>query len=75
MMHSNVSTLYLFIYLFTYLFIYLIFVYLIDFIQPRKQVFEFSRTYIAQFLARSITFSVVDADWLNVLRRFPISES
>ena len=31
----------MFIYLFTYLFIYLIFVYLIDFIQPIRQVLEF----------------------------------
>ena len=62
----------MFIYLFTCLFIYLlfvylIFVYLIDFIQPIRQVLEFSRTHFAQFLARSITFSVVDADWLNAL--------
>ena len=63
----------MFIYLFTCLFIYLIFVYLIDFIQPTKQVLEFSRTHFAQFLAQSITFSVVDADWLNALRRFSIS--
>ena len=64
----------LIIYLFTYLFIYLIFVYLIDFIPPIRQVsLEFSRTHFAQFTARSITFSVVDADWLNALIRFPIS--
>ena len=67
----------MFIYLFTclskYIFIYLMFVYLIDFIQPIRQVLEFSRTHFAQFLARSITFSVVDADWLNALRCFPIS--
>ena len=72
MVHSNASTPYLFIYLFTFSFIYLLFVYLIDFIQPRIQVLEFSRTHFSQFLARSITFSVVDADWLNALRRFPI---
>ena len=64
MMQSNVSTLYLFTYLF---------IYLIDFIQPIRQVLEFSQTHFAQFLARSITFSVVDADWLNALKRFPIS--
>ena len=58
---------------FIYLLVYLIFVYLIDYIQPRRQVLEFSRTHFAQFLAQSITFSVVDADWLNTLRRFPIS--
>ena len=62
-----------FIYLFIYSFIYLIFVYLIDFIHPVRQVLEFSRTHFAQFTSRSITFSVVDADWLNALRRFPIS--
>ena len=71
MIQSNVSTLYLFIFCF-YLFIYLIFVYLIDFIQTIRQVLEFSRTHFALFLARSIMFSVVDADWLNALRRFPI---
>ena len=54
-------------------FIYLIFFYFIDFIQPRRQVLEFSRTHLALFLTQSITFSVVDADWLNTLRRFPIS--
>ena len=64
---------YLFIYLFTCLFIYLMFIYLIDFIQPVKQVLEFCRTQFPQFLAQLITFSVVDADWLNALRRFPIS--
>ena len=73
MMHSRYSFIYLSVYLFTFSFIYLIFVYFIDFIQPRRQVLEFSRTHFAQFLARSITFSVVDADWLNTLRRFPIS--
>ena len=57
MMHSNVLTLYLF----AFLFVYLIFAYVIDFIQPVRQVLEFSRTHFAQFLARSITFSVVDA--------------
>ena len=67
------SFIYLFTCLFIYLFIYLIFVYLIDFIQPIRQVLEFSRTHFAKFTARSITFSVVDADWLNALRRFPIS--
>ena len=72
MMQSNVSTLHLSIYLFT-LFIYLIFVYLIDVIQPRRQVLGFSRTHFAQFLARMVTFSVVDANWLNALRRFRIS--
>ena len=57
-----------FIYLFiNFLFIYLIFVYLINFIQPRRQVLEFSRTNFAKFLARSITISVVDADWLDAL--------
>ena len=69
MMHSNISTLCVF----NYLFIYLMFVYLIDFIEPRRQVLECFRTHFAQSLARSITFSVVDADWLNALRRFPIS--
>ena len=54
---------YLFIYLFIYLLIYLIFIYLIDFIQPIRQVLEFSLTHVAQFLARSITFS----NWLNAL--------
>ena len=73
MMHSNVSTLYLFIYLFTFLFIYLVFVYLIDFIKPRRQVLEFFQTHFAQFLARSIMFSIVHADWLIALRHFPIS--
>ena len=72
MMQSNVSTLYLFIYLLL-LFIYLIFIYLIDFIQSIRQVLEFSQTHFAQFLTRWITFSVVDADWLNALGRFPIS--
>ena len=55
MMHSNGSTLYLFIYLFIYLpslLFYLIFVYLIEFIQLRRQVLEFSRSHYAQFLAR-----------------------
>ena len=47
----------MFIYLFIYLLVYL-FIWLILF---------------NQFLARSITFSVVDAEWLNALRRFPIS--
>ena len=58
----RVHKIYLFVY---FLIIYLIFVYLIDFIQPFNQVIR--------FLARSMTFSVVDVDWLNALRRFPIS--
>ena len=36
-------------------------------------LFRICRTDFAQFLPRSVTFFVVDADWLNALRRFPIS--
>ena len=38
------------------------------FTRPIRQVRE--PTPFVQFLARSITFSVVDADWLNALRGF-----
>ena len=68
MMQSNVSTLFLFTFLIVYLYL---FIWLILFNKTGFRIFSNTFRSIASPIDN--VFFVVDADWLNALRRFPIS--